>query len=136
MTSINATGVNPDPNTQVPGAASGSALGKDDFLKMLVAQLQNQDPMSPMKDMEFIGQMASFSSLEQINNLAAANDRMADNLSSSTAIGLIGKTVSWVDENDQVQTGVVEKVSTAGGTPTLTVSGHEGVDLSVITQVA
>ena len=136
MTSINATGLTPDPTSQVPGSGSGSALGKDDFLKMLVAQLQNQDPMSPMKDMEFIGQMASFSSLEQINNLAAANDRMADNLSSSTAIGLLGKTVSWVDENDQVQTGVVEKVSTAGGKPSLTVSGREGVDLSVITQVA
>jgi flagellar basal-body rod modification protein FlgD len=136
MTNITPTGLNPDPKTQVPGAGSGSELGKDDFLKMLVAQLQHQDPMNPMSDMEFIGQMASFSSLEQINNLAAANERMADAMGSNTAIGLIGRTVSYTDENDEVRTGVVEKVTTAGGKPLLTVSGVDGVELSVITQVA
>jgi flagellar basal-body rod modification protein FlgD len=127
-------------NTTTPPATTSTeapgALGKDDFLKLLVAQLQHQDPMNPMTDMDFIGQMASFSSLEQINNLADANERMADNLSSGNAIGLIGRTVSWLDESDQLQTGVVEKVSTAGGKPLLTVSGVDGVELSVITQVA
>jgi flagellar basal-body rod modification protein FlgD len=136
MTTIPPTGMNPDPKTQVPGSGSGTELGKDDFLKMLVAQLQHQDPMNPMQDMEFIGQMASFSSLEQINNLAAANERMADSMGSNTAIGLLGRTVSWTDEHDEVHTGVVEKVSTAGGKPLLTVSGVDGVELSVITQVA
>jgi flagellar basal-body rod modification protein FlgD len=136
MTTIPPTGLNPDPTTQVPGSGSGNELGKDDFLKMLVAQLQHQDPMNPMSDMEFIGQMASFSSLEQINNLAAANERMADAMGSNTAIGLIGRTVSYTDENDEVRTGVVEKVTTAGGKPLLTVSGVDGVELSVITQVA
>jgi flagellar basal-body rod modification protein FlgD len=136
MTTIPPTGLNPDPKTQVPGSGSGHELGKDDFLKMLVAQLQHQDPMNPMNDMEFIGQIASFSSLEQINNLAAANERMAEAMGSNTAIGLIGRTVSWTDENDEVRTGVVEKVTTAGGKPLLTVSGIDGVELSVITQVA
>jgi flagellar basal-body rod modification protein FlgD len=136
MTDITPTGLNPDPKTQVPGSGSGSELGKDDFLKMLVAQLQHQDPMNPMNDMEFIGQMASFSSLEQINNLAAANERMADAMGSNTAIGLIGRTVTWTDESDQTRTGVVEKVTTAGGKPLLTVDGVDGVELSVITQVA
>ena len=136
MTNISTTGLTPNPGTQMPGTGSGSDLGKDDFLKMLVAQLQHQDPMNPMNDMEFIGQMASFSSLEQINNLAAANERMADAMGSNTAIGLIGRTVSWTDENDVVHTGVVEKVTTAGGKPLLTVSGVDGVELSTITQVA
>ena len=50
-------------------------MGKDQFLKLFVAQLQHQDPMNPMQDSDFMGQMASFSTLEQVSNLAAANAR-------------------------------------------------------------
>jgi flagellar basal-body rod modification protein FlgD len=61
---------------------------------------------------------------------------MAANLSSTSAIGLIGRTVSYVDANDEIHTGIVEKVTTAGGTPSLTVAGVDGIDPSTITQVA
>ena len=138
MTSINTT-----PNDRImtleemqPKNASNGALGKDQFLKLFVAQLQHQDPMNPMKDSEFMGQMASFSTLEQVSNLAAANERVASNLTSTSAIGLIGRTVSYVDENDQIQTGKVDKVTTAGGIPKLTVDGVDGIDPATITQVA
>jgi flagellar basal-body rod modification protein FlgD len=133
---------NPAPSTQyTPPETEQSTtprggLGKDDFLKLFVAQLQHQDPMNPMSDMDFIGQMASFSTLEQVSNMAAENARVADSLASSNAIGLIGRTVTWTDENDQTHTGVVEKVTTAGGVPSLTVSGTDGVTLSTISQVA
>jgi flagellar basal-body rod modification protein FlgD len=114
----------------------GGTLLQDDFLKLFVAQLQHQDPMNPMSDSDFLAQMASFSTVEQVSNVAASNTQIVDSLSSSTAITLIGKTVTWTDENDVQQTGVVEKVSTAGGKPLLTVSGVDGVELSLITQVA
>jgi flagellar basal-body rod modification protein FlgD len=116
--------------------ASNGAMGKDQFLKLFVAQLQHQDPMNPMNDSEFMGQMASFSTLEQVSNLAAANERIASNLTSTSAIGLIGRTVSYVDENDEIQTGKVDKVTTAGGKPVLTVNGVDGIDPATITQVA
>ena len=119
-----------------PKGSTGGEMGKDQFLKLFVAQLQHQDPMNPMNDSEFMGQMASFSTLEQVSNLAAANERVAANLTSSSAIGLIGRTVSYVDENDEIHTGKVDKVTTAGGKPTLTVDGVDGVDPSTITQVA
>ncbi len=123
------------PETEQSSSTRGG-LGKDDFLKLFVAQLQHQDPMNPMSDMDFIGQMASFSTLEQVSNMAAENARVADSLASSNAIGLIGRTVTWTDENDQTHTGVVEKVTTAGGVPSLTVAGTDGVTLSTISQVA
>ena len=116
--------------------ASNGALGKDQFLKLFVAQLQHQDPMNPMNDSEFMGQMASFSTLEQVSNLAAANERIASNLTSTSAIGLIGRTISYVDANDEIQTGKVDKVTTAGGKPMLTVDGVDGIDPATITQVA
>jgi flagellar basal-body rod modification protein FlgD len=115
---------------------TGGTLGKDDFLKLFVTQLQHQDPMNPMQDSDFMGQMASFSTLEQITNMAAANQTVAANLSSTSAINLIGRTVTYTDDNDISHTGVVEKVTTAGGSPSLTVAGIDGIDPATISQVA
>ncbi|HEY6416892.1 MAG TPA: flagellar hook capping FlgD N-terminal domain-containing protein, partial [Acidimicrobiales bacterium] len=136
MPSISTNPTTPIPVEELPKKTDNGSLGKDQFLKLFVAQLQHQDPMNPMNDSEFMGQMASFSTLEQVTNLAAANERVAAGLTSSNAIGLIGRTVSYVDENDEIQTGTVEKVTTAGGVPSLTVSGVAGIDPSTITQVA
>ena len=113
-------------------AASGknSAMGKDQFLKLFVAQLQHQDPMNPMQDSDFMGQMASFSTLEQVSNLASENANAAN------AIGLLGRTVTYTDKDGADHTGAVEKVSTKDGKPSLTVGGTDGVDPSSISQVA
>ena len=118
-----------------PQAANGM-MGKNDFLKLFVAQLQHQDPMNPMQDSDFMGQMASFSTLEQVSNMATENAKIAQNLSSSTAIGLIGRTVTYTDADDVEHTGRVESVKTTDGKPSLTVGGVENVDPSSITQVA
>src|SRR3954469_20458790 len=115
---------------------TGGTLGKDDFLKLMVAQLQHQDPMNPMQDSDMMGQMASFSTLEQITNMATANQTIASNLTSSGAIGLIGRTVTYTDADDISHTGVVDKVITAGGSPSLTVGGVDGIDPAHISQVA
>jgi flagellar basal-body rod modification protein FlgD len=53
-------------------------LGKDDFLQLLITQLTYQDPTAPVKDQQFIAQMAQFSSLEQMQNMASAVNKMAD----------------------------------------------------------
>lgn len=125
----------PTGGTQATGSPNGQ-LGKDQFLKLFVAQLQHQDPMNPMEDSEFMGQMASFSTLEQVSNLAAANEKIAANLTSTSAVALLGRTVTWTDSADVTHTGVVEKVTTAGGAPSLTVGGTDGVDPATISQVA
>jgi flagellar basal-body rod modification protein FlgD len=129
-------------STSTPAAVTQTAsgknaeMGKDQFLKLFVAQLQHQDPMNPMEDSDFMGQMASFSTLEQVTNLAAANEAIAANLHLSQSVGLIGRTVTWTDEADVTHTGVVEKVSQQDGNPVLTISGTEGVDPTTITQIA
>jgi flagellar basal-body rod modification protein FlgD len=115
--------------------ASKNQLGKDAFLKLLTTQLQHQDPLNPMEDSEFMGQMAQFSTLEQITNMAHANTAMADNLAFNKSVSLIGRTVTYLGEDDQPHTGTVERVTTTDGKPALTVGGTDGVDPSSVTEV-
>jgi flagellar basal-body rod modification protein FlgD len=73
-------------------------LGKDDFLKLLMAQLQNQDPSNPMEDKDFIAQMATFSSLEQMTNLTTTMEKFVENQEQSQLISynsFVGKEVTW-----------------------------------------
>jgi flagellar basal-body rod modification protein FlgD len=131
-TPITNTG-SPAPATQSKQTAS---LGKDDFLKLFVAQMQHQDPMNPMADGEFMGQMAQFSTLEQITNVAQANEAMLSSLGMSQSLGLLGQTVTYVDEAGVRQTGTVEKVVTEGGVAKLTIGGVEGIAPSQIAEVS
>lgn len=68
-------------------------LGKDDFLKILITQLSQQDPTNPMKDQDFIAQMAQFSSLEQMKNISSGIARMEAKQSYS----VVGKLISGPD---------------------------------------
>jgi len=86
------------------GNASGSlqiletsTMGKDDFLKMMIAQLQNQDPLNPLDGTDFTAQLAQFSSLEQLNNVNTQLEMMSlyqSSLNNAQAVGLVGKEVS------------------------------------------
>ena len=131
-TSITSTG-SPAAGTQADNTKS---LGKDDFLKLFVAQLQHQDPMNPMQDGDFMGQMAQFSTLEQTTNIAKANETMATNLGMSQALGLLGRTVTYIDADEVRHTGVVEKVVTEGGVAQLTVDGVGGIDPASVAEVS
>jgi flagellar basal-body rod modification protein FlgD len=66
----NVSGIRAQEAPRVGARSADGVLGKNDFLKLLVTQLQNQDPLKPMEDKEFIAQMAQFTSLEQMQNLA------------------------------------------------------------------
>jgi flagellar basal-body rod modification protein FlgD len=118
-----------------PKSKSG-LLGKDDFLKLLVGQLKNQDPLEPSGNQEFISQMTQFSQLEQQTNTAATTSQIATTLVHSGALGLIGRTVTYTDAEGEEQTGKVEQVAVGkDGKATLTVNGEEGVEIGTVTQV-
>lgn len=76
-----------------------SRLGKEEFLKILMAQLQNQDPLSPLDDKDFIAQMATFSSLEQLMHISQSIDALVQNQLISPVVQyshMIGKEVTYV----------------------------------------
>ena len=103
------------------GRQTSHELGKDDFLKLLITQLSNQDPTSPMEDTQFISQMAQFSSLEQMTNMSTSFSKMADFLNSQEAAGTLGKTVE-LDIGDTTVQGIVEG-ATRGENPQVMVNG-------------
>ncbi len=105
----------------VNGRTASQELGKDDFLKLLLTQLSNQDPTRPMENTEFIAQMAQFSSLEQMTNMSTEFAKLANMLSSNEAVSLLGKNVT-ISTGDTSVNGVVEAV-TRGEDPQVEVNG-------------
>lgn len=116
-----------------------SELGKDDFLKLLTQQLKNQDPMNPMNDMEFINQMSSFSSLEQMVNMNKSLETFIQTFSTNShtqAMMFLGTTVTaQTSEMDEAVTGVVEMVGFKDGKPFLKV-GDQAFDLEDVQLVS
>jgi len=109
-------------NSSLNGSkVSPQSLGKDDFLKILVTQLQHQDPTKPMEDREFIAQMAQYSSLEQMTNMNEQFTQLSSAMKASQAMALIGREVE-VHQGDSFISGPVEAV-TGGAFPQLLVNG-------------
>lgn len=98
-----------------------NVLDKDDFLKLLITQLTNQDPTKPMEDKEFIAQMAQFSSLEQMVNMSNEIAKVSQITSRGQAFSLLGKTVTIKEGENTIQ-GIVEEVS-GGDFPQVLVNG-------------
>jgi flagellar basal-body rod modification protein FlgD len=103
------------------GKPAKTGLDKDDFLKILVTQLQHQDPTAPLEDKEFVAQMAQFSSLEQMTNMSQSFQKLSSLLSSSEASQILGRNVTLQDGDSKV-TGLVSEV-VRGDSPQIGVNG-------------
>jgi flagellar basal-body rod modification protein FlgD len=122
-----AQGTGTDTSQQAASTKSNSTLGKDDFLKLLVTQMQYQDPLQPMDNTQFVSQLAQFSSLEQMQNVANSSQM-------TQATGYIGKTVIWTDSSGKSQSGTVSAVNITTDGPQLVV-GNSTVDLAKVTAI-
>jgi flagellar basal-body rod modification protein FlgD len=98
------------------------SLGRDDFLSILITQLKYQDPTAPMEDKQFIAQMAQFSTLEQMTNMAKDFSKLASMLMGNEASSSLGKNVEIV-EGERVVQGTVQAV-TRGEIPQVLVNGN------------
>jgi flagellar basal-body rod modification protein FlgD len=130
-----------DPYSAITQGANQN-MDKNAFMKLLVSQLQNQDPMSPVANEDFVAQLATFSSLEQLEGLnqnvvamIALNQSNAllSQLTQSSA--LIGKEVTWQDfETEATHSGTVESVKIVDGLAVLRIDGQD-VPLASVTEV-
>ncbi|AIE59658.1 flagellar hook assembly protein FlgD [Bacillus methanolicus] len=117
-------------NTRKTGT---NILGKDDFLKILITQLQNQDPLNPMQDKDFIAQMAQFSTLEQMTNIEKSLENFLKSQEQNymlQASMLIGKTVTFLDSNNEEKTAVVKSVSFKDGKTLFQLNNNENSSIA------
>jgi flagellar basal-body rod modification protein FlgD len=113
--------LHPDATIRTTGSKT---LGVDDFLKLITVQLTAQDPLKPMEDTQFISQMASFTSLEQMQTLSKDFAAFTSQQKSSSAQDYLGKTVTIATIAGNI-TGPVTKVSFQDGAALLSVNGGE-----------
>ncbi len=131
----------PISNSSMPVAGStasttsAGAMGKEDFMKLLVAQLKHQDPTSPTDMNGMTAQMTQFSMLEQMTNMSAAGEASAKALARNEALSLLGREVSYIAADKSVRTGTVEHVDVSADKPSLTISGAAGVLASQLKSV-
>jgi flagellar basal-body rod modification protein FlgD len=135
-------------NSQLVSNAVNQVLGKDDFLKLLTTELRNQDPLQPLDNKDFIAQMAQFSSLEQMNNVATSMNELKDTMSNmfqqsllTQGAALIGKQVSGLGLDGKTELkGVVDSVVWLDGNPQLKLLQADGsmvnLEMNQVTSVS
>ncbi len=132
------------PSESTPLSDAGAAgLGKSDFLNLLMTQLQYQDPMNPLKDQEFVAQLAQFSALEQ---QMVTNQRLEDvqvgqmALSNGQMSGLIGKQIVANGDTVRVDIGQADpiglRLDTGAASVTITIRNEQGAVLKTMERKA
>ena len=125
----------PLPNATTPSAGTADGgIDKETFLKLMVAQVQHQDPMSPTDSSQWMAQMAQFTTVEQLTNLANSTETAQKDSAMSNAVGLIGRHVSYPGQSGTLS-GTVQSVQVGSNGPSLTIDGINGIDPSSLTDV-
>ena len=109
-------------------ATQGSALGLQDFMKILLTQLTYQDPLKPLDNQEFMAQMAQFTTLEQSQRLNDKLQQLVENQAALQSVGLIGRTIEFTSEGTS-RSGTVSSLSLQGSAPVLGVLLPDGTAL-------
>jgi flagellar basal-body rod modification protein FlgD len=124
-------------STTTATRTASSTLGKDDFLKLLVGQMKNMDPLGAGSSdpSQSMAQMTQYSILEQLQNLTKSTEAQTLQSKVNSSVGLIGRTVSYSGADGTPVEGVVEKVETAGDKVTLTIGGKAGIDPANVLEV-
>lgn len=106
------------------------------FLKLLVTQLANQDPSSPMDSAQMVSQTAQLASMEQMTSLNATTTSNYQSQMQATATNMLGKTVSWTGPDGAPRSGTVSAIAfSSTGKPQLTV-GANTISLPDVTGVS
>ena len=125
---VDAIGITAGSSSEVPNAAQ---LSQEDFMRILLAQLQFQDPLKPMDNQEFVAQLAQFSALEINRQQSEKVDQLLSMQSVTQSVGIIGKNIDVTTAQGSSVSGKVDAVSFRTGEPRLTVT----VGGSVLTDV-
>jgi flagellar basal-body rod modification protein FlgD len=131
----NSTSTNSTSSTSNTSATGFANLTTADFMQMLIAELQDQDPTQPMSSQDLLGQLATMSQLQSTTDLDTALQANTTNQQLSIGASFIGKTINGTDANGNAVSGVVDQAFLQSGTAYVGV-GNSTVPLANITDVA
>ncbi|GAA3665968.1 flagellar hook capping FlgD N-terminal domain-containing protein [Microbacterium marinilacus] len=120
---------------ETPASERKQSLDSEVFLQLLVTQLKNQDPSSPMDTNEMISQSTQLAMMEQLTTLASTSNETFALSMRQTAADLVGRQASYLDADGETRTGLVTAVSFASGTPQV-LFGDVSVPLDAVSGVA
>jgi flagellar basal-body rod modification protein FlgD len=126
-----ASGANSNSTTATTGS---DQMGKQEFLRILMMQLKNQDPMNPMQDRDFIAQMAQLSTLEATNGLSSHVQAMVAVQQQTQALQMVGHDVEYTNAEGVATTGKVAGVR-VDSLPPMLVIGDKEVPVTAVTKV-
>jgi len=126
-----ASGATPTPANKSIAESSKDFGDKDTFLKLLVAQLKYQDPSNPADSTQFLAQTAQFTQVEKLGDIA----NMMKSQRLVSAAGLVGNTVTYMDDAGAKQTGVISSAKLNGDSEPMLHIGNTDVLLSKVTEV-
>jgi flagellar basal-body rod modification protein FlgD len=110
-------------------------MGKEMFLKLLVAQLKYQNPLSPSDPQAFMAQTAQLSMVERLEEMSKASTELLAAERSRAATGLLGNQVTWTGDDGAEHSGIVSGIRLEPGGPLLTV-GEAEIPYALVTRVA
>jgi flagellar basal-body rod modification protein FlgD len=124
----------PATGQKADNAVGDASMGKDTFLKLLVAQLKYQDPSNPADSTQFMSQTAQFTMVEKLDALAASQTSLAAANTLQSATSVVGRKITWQGADGADKTGVVSSVTITNGVANLQV-GTESVALTAVNKV-
>ena len=134
------TATTPTTGTSATNSSSSTMpISQNQFLQMLMAELQNQNPMnaSSSDPMQFVQELAQFTSVEQETNTAESTATLASGQSTASAVALLGHNVNYTDPTTgATDTGAVQSVDITSSGPTLTIDGTPGISPTSVTEVS
>ena len=134
MTTAQVPQTKPNATNQMP-KKNNFALKTEDFIKMMITQLQNQDPMEPAKNEELLAQMSQIGQLETSTQLQTSLKSVTLQTQIGSASALIGKSVQGIDDNNNPIEGVVNSVKVAGDSVQLNLDSGMSVALTNVSSI-
>ncbi len=110
-------------------------LNPSDFIKLMITQLQNQDPTNPVKNGELLGQISQISQLQSSTTLTSTLQDLTQQNQVGSASNLIGKVVSGLDDGNDPVTGLVTSIKVAGGKVNLQLDNGKELGLGRVTDI-
>jgi flagellar basal-body rod modification protein FlgD len=106
-------------------AAGNNGLTQADFLQLLTSEMENQDPLNPVSNDQYLAELAQFTSLQQTTDMSSTLTSMSNQMQQTAAMSYLGMQVSLTDSGGNPVSGVVSQVGNSGGVPYVIVNGTQ-----------